>query len=287
VRATRGLAILVLAVVAISTATPFIIWAQPAPPLAVAALRVALTALIMFAVGRDALVRWWRLPARERVWVIAAGALFGAHLGAWITSLSWTSPTASVALVATNPVFSAVFGRLLGDRVRPREWGGIVVAIAGSAIIAANDWSAGGRAIVGDLMAIAGGALFAACLVLGRRLRDAMPLAPYLALLNGVGAAALIAAALATGASLTGLAPHAYVAIAGATLCASVIGHTLLNYGVRRTPTHLVALTILGEPVGASLLTWAIFGAQPSLHAALGGLVILVGIALGFAGRRA
>ena len=55
---------------------------------------------------------------------------------------------------------------------------------------------------------------------------------------------------------------------------------------VRRTPTHLVALTILGEPVGASLMTWAFFGEQPTAPAALGGAVILTGIGLGFAGRR-
>ena len=69
-------------------------------------------------------------------------------------------------------------------------------------------------------------------------------------------------------------------------MVASVIGHTLLNAGVRRTPTHLVALTILGEPVGASLLTWGFFGERPTLHAAAGGSVILAGIGLGFAGKR-
>jgi drug/metabolite transporter (DMT)-like permease len=282
----RGLLTLLLAIVAISTATPFIVWASPAPPLAIAALRVSITAVVMFAVGRDAFARLRTLAPRDRAWVIAAGALFGAHLGVWITSLSYTSPTASLALVATNPIFAALFGLLLGDGVRRREWWGIAIAVVGSAIIAAHDWNAGGRALAGDLLALAGGALAAAYLVVGRRLRTAMPLAPYLALVNGVAAVVLVAAAAIHGDAMLSLAPHEYAAIAGAALCASVVGHTLLNYGVRRTPTHLVALTILGEPIGASLLTWGFFGVRPTLSAAIGGAVILVGIGLGFAGRR-
>ena len=280
---TRGLGILVLAILAISTATPFVVWAAPAPAASIAFLRVAITALVFVAVAPDALRRWWALPARERLWVAAAGALFGAHLGVWIASLSFTSPTASVALVATNPVFAALFGLLLGDHVRRREWWGIVVALGGSAIIGSADWHAGGRALLGDAMALFAAALAAAYLVVGRRLRDAMPLAPYLALVNGGGAIVLAGFVAVTGAPLIGLEPHSYAAIAGAALIASAIGHGLLNRGVRRTPTHLVALTILGEPVGASLLTWALFGVAPSASAAIGGGVILVGIALGFA----
>ncbi|HTJ44368.1 MAG TPA: DMT family transporter [Kofleriaceae bacterium] len=284
---TRGLLTLGCAIVAISSATPFIRWAQPAPAMTVAALRVSLTAVVMLAAAPRAFALWWTLPARDRAWAIAAGVLFGAHLGVWITSLYFTSATASVALVATNPVFAALFGLLLGDHVRRREWWGIAIAIGGTAIIAGNDWGAGGRAIVGDGLSLAGGALAAGYLVVGRRLRSAMPLAAYLAIVNTFGAIVLVAAVIIGGDQVFGLAPHAYVAIAGAAMIASVVGHTLLNDGVRRTPTHLVALTILGEPVGASLMTWAFFAEQPTVHAAIGGLVILAGIGLGFMGRKA
>ena len=74
--------------------------------------------------------------------------------------------------------------------------------------------------------------------------------------------------------------------MAGGAVIASLGGHTLLNLAVRSTPTHLVALAILGEPVGATLLTWALFAEVPPAHAALGGAVILGGIVVGITGRR-
>ncbi|HLU66280.1 MAG TPA: DMT family transporter, partial [Kofleriaceae bacterium] len=87
----------------------------------------------------------------------------------------------------------------------------------------------------------------------------------------------------ATGTPVLGFAGEDYLAMVLAALVASIIGHTLLNWSVRRVPVHLVALGILGEPVGASLLAWLFLGEAPPGHAVLGGAVILAGIAVGFA----
>jgi drug/metabolite transporter (DMT)-like permease len=278
-------AILVLAILMVSTATPFIRWAAPAPAASVAALRVLLAAAVLLVVGRDAFARFAALGARDRALVVVSGVLFGAHLGVWIASLYFTSTAASVALVATSPVFAALLGAVVGDRVGRREWFGIAIAAAGCAVLAGGDWRAGGDAIIGDALALLGAATVAGYLVIGRRLRAAMPLAPYLALVNLVAGVGLLLVALAIDAPLAGLPVHSYAAIACSAIVASLGGHTLLNVAVRRTPTHLVTLASLGEPIGASLLTWAFFAEEPAAHAALGGAIVLAGIALGFAGR--
>ena len=61
----------------------------------------------------------------------------------------------------------------------------------------------------------------------------------------------------------------------------------MLNAAVRTTPTHLVALAVLAEPFGSSLITWIAFGEQPPVHAVIGGGVVVVGIAIGFVAPRA
>ena len=109
-----------------------------------------------------------------------------------------------------------------------------------------------------------------------------MPLAAYLALVNTFAGFALLACALCAGAQFVGFAPRVYIAMALAAVIPSLIGHTLINWSVRRAPAHLVALAVLGEPIGASLMTLAAFGEVPPSHAVLGGAVILLGIALGF-----
>lgn len=282
----RTLLQLGLAILAISTAAPLVQAAAPAPALSVAALRVAIAAALLLVIAAPTLgSALRRLTGRERVRLALSGLLLGAHFGVWIASLGLTSTAASVALVATNPVFAALFGQLLGDRVMAREWMGIAIAIAGCAILAGGDWSAGGDALLGDGLALLGAALAAGSLVLGRSLRAALPLLPYLASINVVAALGLLAAAAVVGAPLLTLPAPSYLAIAAAALVASLGGHSLLAAAARTAPTHLVALAILGEPIGASLLTWACFGDAPPALAGIGGGVALLGIAAGFSGR--
>lgn len=280
---TRAAALLGVAVLCISTGAPFARWAAPAPPMAIAALRVGIAALLLLAAGWRDLGGLARIAKRDRPLVVLSGLLLGLHFGSWIASLSYTSTAASVALVCTNPVFAALFGRVfLGDRVAPRELLGIAIAVVGCAVLAGGDWRAGGDAVLGDALALVGAASAAGYLVVGRRLREGVPLLPYLGAVNAIAAIGLAIAATATGVELLSLAPTAYLACAGAALVASFIGHSLLNAAVRVTPTHLVALAILGEPVGSSLITWGVFGEQPPVHAAIGGAIVLVGIAAGF-----
>jgi drug/metabolite transporter (DMT)-like permease len=287
VQASRRIPLaLVLAIVAISTGAPFARWAAPAPPLVIAALRVAIAAVLLLAAGWRDVGSLGRIAPRDRPLVVLSGVLLGIHFGSWIASLSFTSTAASVALVCTNPVFAALLGRLLGDRVRAREAVGIAIAAAGCAVLAGGDWRAGGDALIGDGLALVGAASAAAYLVVGRRLREALPLLPYLGAVNAIAAIGLVIAAVTLGVPLGGLPAHSYVACAGAALMASLIGHSLLNAAVRVTPTHVVALVTLGEPIGSSLITWAAFGEEPPLHAAIGGAIVLGGIAIGFVRRQ-
>lgn len=276
---------LLLAILAISTGAPFVRWAEPAPAMAIAALRVSVAALLLLGAGWRELGSLRGVARRELPLVGLSGLLLAIHFGTWVASLQFTSTAASVALVCTNPIFAALFGLVLGDRPTRREVAGIAVAAAGCLVLAGGDWRAGGGALVGDGLALIGAASAAGYLVVGRRLRSALPLLPYLGTVNAIAAVCLVGAALIAGAPLTGLPAHSYVASLGAAVCASFVGHSLLNASVRTAPTHLVALAVLAEPIGASLLTWAAFGEQPPAHAAVGGAIVLAGIAVGFVRR--
>lgn len=278
--------LLPLAILAVSTGAPFARWAAPAPPIAIAALRVAFAAVLLFAVGWREIGKLREIPRRDRPLVALSGALLAIHFGAWIASLSFTSTAASVALVCTNPIFAALFGRMLGDHVARRELVGIGIAAVGCAVLAGGDWQAGGDALVGDALALVGAASAAAYLVVGRRLRESAPLLPYLGCVNAIAAAVLAITAVLLGASPSALPDHTYAACAGAAIIASLVGHSLLNAAVRTTPTHLVALAVLGEPIASSVITWIAFGEEPPIHAAVGGAIVMAGIGVGFVKRR-
>ena len=274
--------LLPLAVLAVSTSAPLIRYAAPAPAMTVAALRVCLAGLLLSLMAPGAWRLWWRLPVRERLLIVAAGFLLALHFASWISSLYWTSTAASVALVATQPIFAALFARALGDVIHRREVLGMACAAIGCAVLASGELLSGASgALVGDVLAIAGAATAAGYLLLGRRMRASMPLVPYLALVNVIAGVLLLVGAAAVDTPMLGFSSQVYLAIALAAIAPSLIGHSLLNLAVRRSPAHVVALAVLAEPIGASLMTWVAFSEVPPAHAVLGGVVIIAGIALG------
>ena len=276
--------LLAIGILAVSTSAPLVHFAEPAPPLLVAAVRVTLASIVLLAVSARDLGAVLRLARREKAFIAASGGLLALHYAVWIASLYHTSTAASVALVATQPVFAGLMAWLfLGEGIARREVVGIGIAAIGCALLAGGDLAAAsGQALLGDGLALAGAVTAAGYFVVGRRMRAALPLGAYLAAVNAIAAILLVTAAVATGTPLGGFGREEYVAMVLCALIPSLIGHSLLNWTVRRVPVHLVALAILGEPIGASALTWLFFREVPPAHAVLGGVVILAGIAIGF-----
>ncbi len=283
------LVVMLVAVVAMSWAAPLIRLAT-APPIAIAAWRLAFASLALgpaFAASRGRR-EWSRLGARERRIAALAGVALALHFASWITSLRLTSVTASVVLVSLSPVFAWLFSRtFLGERPAGRQLLGIALAVAGAAIIALGDARRPGHAALwGDLLALAGAVFGGAYFVIGRRLRADLGLVAYITPVYGVAAVVLLAWA--------GLRAEAFVAypvrdwaiFAALALGPMIVGHGGLNYALRYLPAYTVNVAALGEPVGASVIAWLLpaIAEPPGLLAAAGGVIALGGIALALAG---
>ena len=66
-----------------------------------------------------------------------------------------------------------------------------------------------------------------------------------------------------------------------------MIGHTGQNWALRYLPAYVVNLSLLGEPVGATLIAWLLPGIRevPPASVLVGGALILVGIIMGMRRR--
>lgn len=278
--------VLFVSVLAMSTAAPLVRFAA-AEPLAIAFWRLALAlpiiALLITVRGQWPALR--RLGRREWLVSVAAGVLLAAHFWSWIASVTLTSVAASVALVSTQPVWVALFAMVtLRERPEPRHWVGIGVAVLGAAVIGWGDLGGGPDPLRGDLLALLGAVFVAGYYVIGRRLRQGIGLWPYVFVVYGCAAVTLLGAMLATGAPVaTGHQPVDWLVFLGLALGPMMIGHTGQNWALRYLPAYAVNLTLLGEPVGATLLAWALpgIGEAPPLPAVLGGAMILSGIVVG------
>jgi drug/metabolite transporter (DMT)-like permease len=211
--------------------------------------------------------------------LLAAGVFLAGHFGLWIASLSRTSVASSVALVALNPLFVAVFARfLLSESIGRRVVAGMATAIAGSILIGGTDFHAGSTAIVGDAMALGGAVAGALYLVTGRALKDRYPLLTYVLAVYGTAALVLAAVAVASGVPLWGYSTRTYVLFLLLAALPQLVGHTSFNYALRFLPASMVSVVILSEPVGATILAWWILSERPQAAMIAGGGLVLAGV---------
>ena len=269
---------LLVGVAAVSWAAPLIRLAE-APALTIAALRLTFAAIPFLVVA--VLLRRSELRALRRsdLAVLAiAGLCLGAHFGFWVASVQDTSLVASTAIVATQPLFAGVGGwLLLGERLTRPLMLGIAIAAAGALLLAAEDFGEG-TSLRGDLFAAVGAAFVAAYFLAGRRARARLSNVSYAAIVNSVGACALLLTLTLSGGSTTGHGGEAYVFIVLLALVPQLIGHGSLTWALGSLPAVVVTVAALGEPVGAAAIGATLLDEPPTLLELIGAAVLLSGV---------
>ncbi len=269
------LVLLGVAILAVSTSAPLIRYAA-APALAVAMWRNLLAVPVLLSFARRG-----PLPdRRERGLIALSGVLLAAHFALWIPSISYTTVASSVALVATQPAWAALFARWRGEPVDRQVWIGIAVAFAGVLLLSGVDLRLSTRAAFGDLLAVTGGVFAAAYVTVGSQVRRTVDTAVYATGCYSVAAIALLVTCLVSGRALVGYGAGTWLAIGALVLGPQLLGHTLVNRVLRSISATAVSVAILFEVVGASIIAAIWFDETPPTAAAPAAALIMVGVVL-------
>ena len=272
---------LVIATIAVSWAAIFIRLAD-ADPISTAFYRMAFAVLLVLIPAiKGFRAQWIKLSGREKMFMLASGIALGLHFATWITSLKYTSISNSVIIVATQPFFVAIVEHFWwGDKINKRTILGMALAFAGMVIISVSDFQLGGDHLFGDLLALAGAFLAGIYLLLGRRVRQTIDNRRYVLPVYAIAAGTLLLISFFSASPLTGFTPKVWLLFFLLALIPTIMGHTLYNYLLKYIKAHLVAVTILGEPIGATIFGAIIFHEYPAVATYVGGGLILIGIFL-------
>jgi drug/metabolite transporter (DMT)-like permease len=134
-------------------------------------------------------------------------------------------------------------------------------------------------------MALGASVAFAGYLVIGRHVRADLDVAVYAGLVYGIAGILLALAAVLSGSQLSSNAAHDAPLWLALVLVPTLAGHTVFNWALRHVQTSVVAVSVVGEPVGTTLLAWWLLAQQPQAAALLGGATILVGLWLALKGH--
>jgi drug/metabolite transporter (DMT)-like permease len=267
------------AIVSISFASIFIRWSE-APAVIIAAYRMLFAALILMPFAlREQHREELRWLERRQWWAVAAiGTVLAVHFVAFNAALKETSVAAATVLVTCHPIVVGILGYIY-LRERPRRSGaGIALGMAGVVVISSADLSAG--ALYGNILALVGMLAAAFYLLGGRVLRQRMSVIPYAFLIYLVAAAVLFLAAIVSGTPLRPYPADEFLLFLALAAVSTIFGHTVLNWSLRHLPAAFVSLSMLGEPVGASILACLLLSEAPGPGTLAGGAMVMAGILL-------
>lgn len=289
--------VLVFGVFCVSTASILIRLVQTeVSPLTIAVYRMVFSVIILFPLAWQKREEWMSLPRSSWKAILLGGLFLAFHFAFWISSLKFTSVASSVVLVTTTPLWVALVSPfILKEHPSTRTWMGLVIGIAGGIIVSLaqgclwQGWKIScpdfasffqGKAFLGNVLALLGAWMASGYMVVGRRVRSGLSLISYVFTVYGVSAVFLVIFALTAGEKLLGFSPMAYLYLLGLAVIPQLLGHSSYNYALGYLPAAFVALTILMEPIGASLLAMVVLQEFPQALEILGGLIILLGVGL-------
>ena len=268
-----------LGITAVSSAA-ILIRLTTAPAPVIAFYRLGFAALLLLPVAlknKQQLKKAWNL---QYLLPLIGGALFlAAHFLLWIASLDHTTVASSVVFVATQPIFVTLGSYFIfKEQISPKLILGITLAIGGSIVIGVSDLKLAGSFIYGDLLALGGAVMIASYVLIAGKLRQKLALFPYVFLVYIFTAFFLLLFVLFANYPLFDYQPADYLIFLALAIGPNIIGHTTINWALKYISPPVVAASILGEPIGSTLLAFFILGEVPPLGTLIGGTIILTGI---------
>ncbi len=272
--------VLLVSIIAVSTAS-ILIRLTDAPPMAIAAWRLALSTLILlpFFLRNDGIAKLRVMRWGELFTLVGVGVVLAVHFATWITSLSYTSVASSVIFVHVDPIFVALVSHfILRERVSRKVVLGMAIAFVGASVIAFGDLGVGEANLIGDALSLIGAIALGAYILAGRRLRQSLDLTTYVTPVYAVSALVLAVGSIAMGVRLLDYSSDVMLLFIAIALIPMIFGHTLYNWVLKWISAPVVSISLLGEPIGASILAFLVLRETPSALTLVGGVITLVGI---------
>ena len=274
-----GIWLAVAATLFFATSPVFTLWAAPLNPFVIAAGRLVVATGFVWLLARRN--QQPLLPRRNdgRLFVLI-GLIAALHFICFIAAFSFTTIAQAVAITYTAPLFVTLFSALfLKESVSGRKWLGVIVAVAGIAIMTGLEPRMDRRMALGDLLALGAAVTYALYSIAGRSQRERYGLFTYAGTVYGIAALfALPAAAFSF--TPVGVTSRSWLAVFLAGLLPLGIGHTLYNAALRRTHATVVSLIATQEVTGGVILGMLFFSQMPQPNEIAGAVVALIGIAL-------
>ena len=212
---------------------------------------------------------------------ILSGFFLGLHFVCFYQAVKLISIANATLLGITAPMFTLLIERFVfKSNFKKIVFIGFAVALIGTIMITGWNFSITDSTEVGKLYGLSAALCIALVYLLANKIRTDTSTVSYTRLLYLIAAMFLLVIAFTNGENIFELNKSDYLWLLALGLFPTILGHSLLYYGIKFTSPTIIASVPLGEPIIASILAWMIFLEKVPFITLVGGILILFGVYL-------
>jgi drug/metabolite transporter (DMT)-like permease len=275
----RDIPFLISAIIGVGASGPIIAKSQmPVPTMIFWRNIIGGLVMLPFALARGE----WKSKVQRRAigWSVSAGLLLGAHFICFFWAMKFTSVATGTALTATQPIFAAIFVKLTGGHISKKSFGGMLIAFASVIVITGFDLNLSVRSFQGDLMAVVGGALGAAYMVIGAKVQRDISTSTFTSVCYIVCGLSMLPIIFLTDSPFTGFSSYEWLLLTSLIIGTQLLGHTLFNFSLKRVSPAVVSLIIFFEVPVSAILAYIWLDQKPPAGTIPGIIGLLFGCTL-------
>nr|TXF86242.1 DMT family transporter [Alkalicoccus halolimnae] len=271
--------LLTISIIAISFAAIFVKWSD-APATIISMYRMYLACLLLLPIVIIKRKQLFLLKRKDWLILSISGVFLALHFALWFGSLKLTTVASSTIILALQPVVALIGGFLVyKERTNLFTVATIGISFIGIVMIGIGDLGLSRAAVIGDILSFLSVIAIVAYLLIGQSTVRKISHWIYSFCVFLIAGVSLTVYNVIAQVPLGGY-PYEewqiFVLLAVFPTLAHVIYNLLLNY----VNTSTISMSILGEPVGATILAIFLLGETVTILQTVGGSFVLLGVYL-------
>lgn len=268
---------LIISIIAISFAAIFVKWSN-APATILSMYRMILACLLLVPIVWFKRKEFPKISKREWYLLFFSGMFLALHFALWFGSLKLTTVASSTIILALQPIIALIGGVFLfKERTTTSALLTMGIAVIGAVMVGWGDFGLSKNAIIGDILSFLSVIAVVGYLLIGQSAVKKVSHWIYSFCVFGFAAIALIIYNVVAGVTLGGYEAKEW----GIFILLAVvptISHLINNWLLKYVNATTISMSILGEPVGATILAAIILGERLVTSQIIGGFIVLLGV---------
>ncbi|WIY62406.1 DMT family transporter [Bacillus arachidis] len=270
---------LAVSIIAISFAAVFVKMSS-APSSILSMYRLWIIVILMLPIVWKKREEFRRIRARDWCFLIGSGFFLALHFLLWFASLKFTTVASSTIILALQPIVSLVGGFFLfKERTTSSAIATMGIAILGVMCIGWGDLGLSEQAVIGDILSFLSVIAVVGYLFIGQTTVKKVSHWIYSFTVFAFAGLFIAIYNVIMSVPFTGYSTWdwwIFILLAIVPTASHMINNWLLNYVNATT----ISMSILGEPVGASILAFFLLGEKLNVMQVIGSVLVLCGVSI-------